>query len=246
MSKTTLFISDLHLDASRPEIIQLFLQLLNCEAKQAEALYILGDLFEFWIGDDEDHEAVQVIKAALKALTQSGVPVFLMHGNRDFLLGEGFCQATGCTLLDEGCVIDLYGTPTVLMHGDSLCTDDVPYQQLRQQLRNPLWQQQVLAKSREERRALALQMRSQSGEANTQKSTDIMDVNADAVKQLFLQHQQQGVKCLIHGHTHRPATHDLVIDGLIMQRIVLGDWYQQGSILFCQPEACQLQAYHPA
>ena len=239
---TTLFISDLHLTGERPAIIGLFLDFLQQEALQADALYILGDLFEAWIGDDYVEPALIPVIEALAALTGAGVPVFVMVGNRDFLMGHSFERQSGCRLLPDPSVIDLYGTPTLLMHGDTLCTDDVDYQQLRRRLRNPQWQQQFLSLPVEQRLAFAQQARAESRQATRVKSEIIMDVNADAVATAFAEHQ---VNRLIHGHTHRPNTHHLFIDGQQLTRIVLGDWYEHGSVLRCDGQDCTLKAVQP-
>ena len=234
----TLFISDLHLSAERPDITALFIQFLNNEARQAEALYILGDLFEAWLGDDmvlpEYTEAI----AAMKALSASGVPVFIMHGNRDFLLGETFTAMSGTTLLDDPTTIDLYGKPTLLLHGDTLCTDDVEYQKFRAMVRNPAWQQQMLALSPQERLKLAKEYREMSQAETGNKAEDIMDVNQHTLEQVM---QTEGIYRMIHGHTHRPAIHEFKIDSQAAQRIVLGDWYEQGSVLVCDESGCELQ-----
>jgi UDP-2,3-diacylglucosamine hydrolase len=236
---TTLFISDLHLSGERPDIIKLFLDFLQQEAAGSEALYILGDLFEAWIGDDYVEPALAPVIDAFAALTSTGVPLFVMAGNRDFLMGNEFEQQTGCRLLPDPSIIDLYGTPTLLMHGDTLCTDDVDYQQLRQRFRDPEWQQQFLATPVEQRLTFAQQARNESREATRLKSEVIMDVNADAVASAFTEH---GVSHLIHGHTHRPNTHHLTVDSRQCTRIVLGDWYQQGSVLRCDRQDCTLSA----
>lgn len=225
---TTLFISDLHLSEERPEIIALFRRFLREQAAQADALYILGDLFEAWLGDDAVSPGMQPVIDELSRLTRNGVPVFVMVGNRDFLLGEQFEKMTGCTLLPDPCVINLYGTDTALMHGDTLCTDDVDYQQFRQQVRNPAWQSAFLEKSIAERIAIAREARAESKLRTQEKSADIMDVNAEAVNSIFRMH---GVSRLIHGHTHRPAIHQLNVDDTPATRIVLGDWYDQSSVL---------------
>jgi UDP-2,3-diacylglucosamine hydrolase len=234
----TLFISDLHLTAERPDITALFIRFLNNEARQAEALYILGDLFEAWLGDDmvlpEYAEAI----AAMKALSDSGVPVFIMHGNRDFLLGEKFTQMSGTTLLDDPTIIDLYGKPTLLLHGDTLCTDDVKYQQFRAMVRNPAWQQQMLALSPQERLKLAKEYREMSQAETGNKAEDIMDVNQQTLEQVM---QTEGIYTMIHGHTHRPAIHDFEIESQPAKRIVLGDWYEHGSVLVCEENGCELQ-----
>ncbi len=234
---STLFISDLHLSAERPHLIEQFVALMQGEARKAEALYILGDLFEAWLGDDAVLPDMAVAIEALKALTESGVPVYVMAGNRDFLMGEGFEAMTGAQLIDDPTVINLYGTPTLLMHGDTLCTDDVIYQQVRAQVRDPAWIATALAMSIEERIKTAQKMRAQS-QAHTQNTAEeIMDVNADAVTEALCKY---GVTRLIHGHTHRPAVHSLQVDGQAATRIVLGDWYQQASLLRCNKAGCEL------
>lgn len=228
MPAEQLFISDLHLDPSRPEVIKLFLAFLQGRASQAEALYILGDLFEYWIGDDDTRDGLQPVLTGLRALSASGVPVYVMTGNRDFLMGDEFARKTGCTLLGDAHRIDLLGEPTVLMHGDTLCTDDLPYQQLRGMLRNPDWQDQFLSLPLGERRKQAENLRSESRQATSEKTETIMDVNPDTVAACFKDHD---VSLLIHGHTHRPARHTLDVDGRTRTRWVLGDWYTQGSVL---------------
>jgi len=220
---TTLFISDLHLDGSRPAVTKLFFHFLAGEAQEAEALYILGDLFEVWIGDDDDDTHDQAVIGRLQDAARH-VPIAIMRGNRDFLLGERFQKMTDCRLMEDAEVVDLYGTPTLLMHGDTLCTDDEAYQQFRRMARDPAWQQSMLAKPLTERRAIAKQARDRSAIESSMKADAIMDVNADAVAAAM---QTHGVSRLIHGHTHRPAVHELVSG----QRIVLGDWYDQGSAL---------------
>lgn len=235
---TTLFISDLHLDQQRPAITELFLNFLREQASRCEALYILGDLFEAWVGDDDDSELAATVASGLRQLAENSVAVHFIHGNRDFLLGEryaGFCQMN---LLPESAVIDLYGQPTLIMHGDTLCSDDVEYQQFRVKARSPEWQQQMLALPLPQRRQLAQQMRAESQHAMAQKAEDIMDVNPQTVTQAMVGWQ---VQRLIHGHTHRPAIHPLTIDGQTAQRIVLGDWYDHGSVLSVTAQGCQLQ-----
>jgi len=234
-----LFISDLHLSPERPAISALFLDFLRGRARQATALYILGDLFEYWIGDDlAGNPEVAPLLAALRELTASGVPVYVMHGNRDFLLGAGFEQATGCRLLPDPSVIDLYGERVLLMHGDTLCTDDVEYQKFRAMVRDPRWVRQFLDKSVPERLAMVREVREVSKTATATKKPEIMDVNPAAVQAAFRQH---GVRHLIHGHTHRPGEHRLSLDGAEVQRTVLGDWYEQGSVLTCTADRCTLE-----
>jgi UDP-2,3-diacylglucosamine hydrolase len=225
---TTLFISDLHLDERRPETTKLLLEFLQREAVNARALYILGDLFEFWLGDDVPSTCSEAVAVALAALRDQGVACYFMHGNRDFLLQEDYAKRAGLSLLPEEHVIDLYGEQVLLMHGDSLCTDDVPYQQFRSLVRNPAWQQEFLSRSPAERLQIALQARDASAEHKGALDMQIMDVNQDQVTAAFERH---GVHRMIHGHTHRPARHDLQVNGKVAERIVLGDWYTQGSVL---------------
>jgi UDP-2,3-diacylglucosamine hydrolase len=241
--RQTLFISDLHLDASRPQIVALFLRFLAEQAPQAEALYILGDLFEYWIGDDmlDDPRfgpALAPIAQGLRTVSDAGVPVAFMHGNRDFLIGEAFAERCGLRLLPEAQVIDLHGAPTLLLHGDTLCTDDVDYQALRGRLRDPAWQAQFLALPLEERVAQAQALRARSREAMQSKREEIMDVNPGAVQEAFAAH---GVARMIHGHTHRPAVHEVDLPGGRGERIVLGDWYEQGSVLRCDATGRHLE-----
>ncbi len=236
----TLFISDLHLCAQRPAVMTLFLDFLRGRATHADALYILGDLFEYWIGDDAAADAeFAAIIAGLRALTQSGVPVYVMHGNRDFLLGEEFTQITGCRLLPDPTLIDLYGTPMLLMHGDTLCTDDVDYQNFRRIVRDPQWIKKFLTQSRDQRNTVVRDLRATSKAAMAEKPPDIMDVNPAAVETVMRTHR---VHHLIHGHTHRPAQHDLLLDGQPARRTVLGDWYEQGSVLECDARGCVLES----
>ena len=225
---TTLFISDLHLDASRPEVTRLFLNFLDNEAYSAQALYILGDLFEAWLGDDDPDPHHARVAAALAAVADSGTPVYFLAGNRDFLLGEDYARRAGMKLLTEPQRLNLYDTPTVILHGDVLCTDDTEYQKFRHMVRNPVWQQEFLAKPLAARQALAAQAREHSESRGKTLAPDITDVNARAVVEMFREH---GVPRLIHGHTHRPAIHRLEVDGEVCERIVLGDWYTQGSVL---------------
>lgn len=225
---TTLFISDLHLDDRRPETTALLQQFLQHEAAAADALYILGDLFEFWLGDDVPSKCAAGVATALAALKDQGVPCYFMHGNRDFLLKEQYAKQAGLTLLDEEQVIDLYGEQVLLMHGDSLCTDDIPYQQFRSLVRNPAWQQDFLGKTPPQRMQIALQARDASAEHKDNVDMQIMDVNQGQVIAAFERH---GVNRMIHGHTHRPARHDLQVNGKPAERIVLGDWYTQASVL---------------
>lgn len=224
----TLFISDLHLDPARPEIARQFLAFLRDEARGARALYILGDLFEAWLGDDDPDPAVREIVGALRALTDAGVPCSFLHGNRDFLVGERFARETGCRLLADGTVVDIEGERVLLMHGDALCTDDVSYQRLRRIVRNPVVQWLFRRMSLERRARLAARMRAGSRVHIGETAPEIMDVNASAVTAAL---SAARVRTLVHGHTHRPAVHELLVDGQPCRRIVLGDWYAQGSVL---------------
>jgi UDP-2,3-diacylglucosamine hydrolase len=233
-----MLVSDLHLDPERPAVTALFLDFLATRGRRADALYILGDLFEAWIGDDDDSELNQTVCRGLSRCADAGSPVFVMRGNRDFLLGKRFAQQAHCTLLDDPACIDLYGVPTLLMHGDLLCTDDAEYQEFRRMAHSASWQQELLSKTLKERRAIAVEMRRISREKTGGKPESIMDVNPGAVIDSMTAH---GVTRLIHGHTHRPAVHDLAIGGVPAQRIVLGDWYEQGSVLECTPAGCELQ-----
>ena len=236
---TTLFISDLHLEASQPEIGEQFLSYLNGEARETEALYILGDLFEVWLGDDDPNPYYAAMKTALRELADAGVPMYFMHGNRDFTIGKDFAAETGVEILDDPTIVELYGESVLLCHGDSLCTDDVEYQQVRTMIRNPDWQAMMLAKSIEERIAFALQAREESQARGESMSDGIMDVNQDAVIAILREH---GVATLLHGHTHRPAIHDLDLGDRSAKRIVLGDWYEQGSIVRWDTNGPRLEA----
>lgn len=234
-----LFISDLHLSGERENITELFIKFLEQRASDADALYILGDLFEVWLGDDMILPDYQQAISKMKQLVDSGIPLYLMHGNRDFLIRKQFAELSGAILLDDPTIINLYGTPTLLMHGDTLCTDDVEYQNFRSMVRNPVWQTEILEKTPEERLALAKNIRETSQAEMSGKSMDIMDVNQHAVETSMLEHK---VNHLIHGHTHRPAIHDFTVNEQQMKRIVLGDWYEQGSVLVCDEKGCQLES----
>jgi UDP-2,3-diacylglucosamine hydrolase len=225
---STLFISDLHLDESRPEIVDVFERFLAGEARGAKALYILGDLFESWIGDDDDSPMADRVARALRALSDSGVPIYFMHGNRDFVLGKDFASKAGMTILDDPTVIDLDGKPALLMHGDTLCTDDVAYQKFRRIMHNRWFQRLALALPLSMRRRIAGRLRGQSQKHIARKTEAIMDVNQSAVEAAMRAH---GVRLMIHGHTHRPATHRFDVDGQTAERVVLGDWYDQSQIL---------------
>lgn len=236
---SVLFVSDLHLDASRPAITALFLELLAGEARGAEALYILGDLFEAWVGDDDPGEPGASVCAALRALVDSGVPVFLMRGNRDFLYGQGIAERCGARLLPDPCLVSLAGRPTLLMHGDLLCSDDLAYQAFRRQVRDPAWQAKFLSQPLAARQAFAAQARAASKQHQSGVSEAITDVNAATVEATMAAY---GVDRLIHGHTHRPAIHSFTVNGHPATRVVLGDWYDQGSVLRLSEDGLALSA----
>ena len=225
---TTLFVSDLHLDAGRPQVTEAFLHFLQNDARQAEALYILGDLFESWIGDDavDDHQR-QVI-SAISALTASGVPCHFMHGNRDFLIGERFANEAGVELLDDPSRLEIHGTSVLLMHGDLLCTSDTAYLRYRETVHRPHRQKLFLMLPVFVRKYIAWLLRNRSMAAVENKSPMITDVTQEAVEARMT---SAGVLTLLHGHTHRPAIHRFDLNGQPAVRIVLGDWYEQGSIL---------------
>jgi UDP-2,3-diacylglucosamine hydrolase len=225
---TTFFISDLHLDPVQPAIARQFLRFLKEEARRASHLYVLGDLFEVWLGDDDPDPAAREIVAALRNLTDAGVPCSFMHGNRDFLVGERFARETGCRLLRDGTIVDMHGERVLLMHGEVLCTDDHSYPRLRRIVRNPLTQWIFRHMSLDRRRRLAQRLREGSRMHVGGAAPEIMDVNAQAVTAAL---RHAGVRTLVHGHTHRPAIHMLDLDGTAAKRIVLGDWHSQGSVL---------------
>jgi UDP-2,3-diacylglucosamine hydrolase len=235
----TLFISDLHLDPASPGITRQLLAFLDGEARFADALYILGDLFEVWLGDDDPAPSSREIVRALRRYTDTGIPCFLIHGNRDFLIGDRFCSETGVRLLADGTIIDLYGERVLLMHGDVLCTDDRSYQRLRRIVRNPVVQWAFRRLSLARRQALAQKMREGSRMHVESTASEIMDVNAGAVDAAF---RRSEARTLIHGHTHRPAVHALEVDGAPARRIVLGDWHAQGSVLEWSPTGFELRS----
>ncbi len=224
-----LFISDLHLSEERPEANERFIDFLEGRARSAQALYILGDLFEYWIGDDDLEAPFNAVMAGmLRALSRHGVALYVMHGNRDFLMGERFCSATGATLLPDPSVHEIHGVTTLLVHGDTLCTDDHDYQAWRRTARSPQWQGEFLAKPRAERRRLILGLREKSKAVIEAKPADIMDVNDGAVAGALREHRAER---LIHGHTHRPGRHRVAVDGRVGERWVLPDWYGAGGYL---------------
>jgi UDP-2,3-diacylglucosamine hydrolase len=223
-----LLISDLHLEEQRPDITQAFLRFLQHRARGAVALYILGDFFEVWVGDDAMSPFQQSIATALRELSYSGTRIFLMHGNRDFMLGQAFCRQAGCTLLNDPCVVNLHDEQVLLMHGDSLCTSDTAYMRMRKLLRNPvsLWILRHLSLTK--RQQLARKLRKESQVQTKQKASSITDVTVQEVPRIMAKY---GVRTLIHGHTHRPKIHQLLVNEKTAQRIVLGDWDQQGWAL---------------
>ena len=225
---TTLFVSDLHLEAERPDIGKQFLQFLQSEAADAEALYILGNLFEAWVGDDDPNAHYLVIKRALRKLTDGGVSVYFMHGNRDFLVGRDFANETGVKILKDPLKMNLYGQKALLSHGDLLCTDDSRQLKVRQMTHDPDWRAKMLARPLKQRLRMAEEARLQSLEQTINKSMTIVDVNEDEVKRVI---REQGIDVLLHGHTHRPGMHVVDLGNRKAQRIVLGDWYSQGSVV---------------
>ena len=232
MIRRALFVSDLHLAGERPATSERFFQFLAEEARRADALYVLGDLFEYWLGDDELGEAGDPLAAevarGLRALSDAGCQVGVMHGNRDFLLARDFCKAAGAALLEDPTVLPIAGERVLLMHGDTLCTDDTDYQNWRRTARSDAWQRDFLAQPLAERRRAIQGLRAKSKEVIAAKPADIMDVNAEAVREAFRRH---GVRRMIHGHTHRPARHELEVDGKRCERWVLPDWYGPGGYL---------------
>lgn len=233
-----LFISDLHLDPERPQITELFLRFLRDEAREINGLYILGDLFEAWTGDDHDEAVAHDTARRLKALTAAGTPVYFLHGNRDFMLARRYAAAAGMTLIDDPTRIDLYGVPTLLMHGDTLCTDDTAYQRFRRRSRHPLTLALLKRLPKWLRRGLARQARAGSETAKATKPAAIMDVNAGEVARIL---RAQQVRRLIHGHTHRPARHVHTVDGRECERWVLPDWYDHWGCVVCDASGCALK-----
>ncbi|WP_371226633.1 UDP-2,3-diacylglucosamine diphosphatase [Pseudomonas sp. QE6] len=233
---SVLFISDLHLEAERPDITRAFLHFLATRARTAQALYILGDFFEAWIGDDGMDEFQHSIARALRELSDSGTRIYLMHGNRDFLIGKAFCREAGCTLLRDPSLIDLGGEKVLLMHGDSLCTLDAAYMKLRRWLRNPLTLFILRNLPLATRHKLARKLRKESRAQTRMKASEIVDVTPAEVEKIM---RDKGVRILIHGHTHRPAVHELEIDGRPARRIVLGDWDRQGWALEADDQGLQ-------
>jgi UDP-2,3-diacylglucosamine hydrolase len=234
---STLFVSDLHLDAALPAAIEQFEAFARGQARGAEALYILGDLFESWVGDDDDDAGRARVCAALRELTAAGVACYACHGNRDFLLATGFEQRSGCRVIDDPTIIDLYGEPVLLTHGDLLCTGDQAYQRLRSVVRTPSWQRRFLRLPLATRRQLADAARAGSRAHTGMAAPEIMDVSEPAVLAAL---RAAGVRRMIHGHTHRPGVHEFALDGASAHRYVLGAWYEQGSCLRCAPDGYEL------
>lgn len=236
-----LFISDLHLTPERPLPVRLFYRFIKECAPRADALYILGDFFEAWVGDDDLALPFnRDIAAALKSLSEQGVEVFFIAGNRDFLIGPAFAEAAGLTLLADPTEVELFSVPTLLTHGDVFCTDDTAYQDFRQQVRDPTWQQHFLAQPLAQRHALAKSLRERSEYAKSDKKPEIMDVNNATISRMLA---ARPVKRIIHGHTHRPAHHKYQLDGEISERWVLPDWYENGGYLACDESGCGLSDF---
>ncbi|WP_057832151.1 UDP-2,3-diacylglucosamine diphosphatase [Colwellia sp. TT2012] len=233
----TYFIADLHLSENRPDITACFLRFLKNDAINAEKLYILGDLFEAWVGDDDDSPYLKTIAAALTTLSQCGTKVYYIHGNRDFLIGKRYAKQASMQLLPEIDTIDLYGQPVVIMHGDTLCTRDIDYQKFRKKSRSWWWQTIVKSLPLFVRKNMAANYRKKSAAATAVKSQEIMDVTGSEVIACLEHYQSQ---LLIHGHTHRPAVHKIIANGESAQRIVLGDWYEQGAWLKVTPNSIEL------
>ncbi|MSR09323.1 MAG: UDP-2,3-diacylglucosamine diphosphatase [Gammaproteobacteria bacterium] len=235
---TVLFVSDLHLDATRPAATECFLRFLAVDARNASTLYILGDLFEVWTGDDAAGTHEVRILDALRQYIRAGHRCGFLRGNRDFLVGAGFAARTGATLLPDETLIDVYGEQVLLLHGDTLCTDDHSYQRYRRLVHNRALRALYLALSPQIRNRIAAYARRRSAAANASKSAEIMDVNPAAVADAFRRH---GVELMVHGHTHRPATHTLELDGKTARRVVLGAWYEQGSVLYWTESGLELR-----
>jgi UDP-2,3-diacylglucosamine hydrolase len=238
---TALFISDLHLDSERPHSTREFLAFMERRARNAERLYILGDLFEAWIGDDDDDPGLDPILGSLSSISRGGTSCYFMHGNRDFLVAQRFAERTGCRLLGDYEIVELYGERVLLTHGDLLCTDDERYMRLRATVRDPGWQRDFLAKPLAERRKIASEMRAMSRSEVAAKREEIMDVNAATVAATMRKFR---VRTLLHGHTHRPGVHRFDLDGGVATRIVLGAWYEHGSCLRWDESGFELEGYN--
>jgi UDP-2,3-diacylglucosamine hydrolase len=234
---TVLFIADIHLSADRPDLISAFVNFIDKKASKCHSLYLLGDIFEAWIGDDYIEPAMETIVRSLQQLSHQGTHVFLLQGNRDFLMGTLFAKTIGATLLEENCLVDLPSEKALIMHGDQLCTDDIDYQQFRVMVRSKQWQQQFLDKPIAERLLIAQQLRAASKEQGSTKSMQITDVNQDAVIEAM---NTANIKLLIHGHTHRPNTHSVSLAKGSGMRMVLGDWGDKLWYIECTDAGCQL------
>ena len=224
---TTIFISDLHLDKDRPKVIRYFIDFLNNLESDIESLYILGDFVEYWVGDDDPGDGLEEVFSSIKKKSNS-IPIYFMHGNRDFMISEKFCNQHGMKFLKDPTKIKLHGKKILLMHGDTLCIDDIEYQKFRTMVRSPLWQNEMLKKSLEERINLAKMLRAKSLSETGTKDEVIMDVNNDEV---ISQLKKHNVDMIIHGHTHRPNIHKIISENKECKRIVLGDWYDKRFIL---------------
>jgi len=235
---TALVVSDLHLDPAQPAIAAQFRDFLRTAAADADALYVLGDLFEAWIGDDDPEPHHRETIASLRAATDAGLALYFMHGNRDFLLGERFCRETGGEVLTDPTVVARDGRRVLLTHGDALCADDRPYQKLRALVRDPVWKSQFLALSVAQRQALATEARAGSRAHTAQQKPMLMDVNPAMVARAF---REAGVDTIVHGHTHRPGVYAHEVDGTPRTRIVTGDWYTQGSVLRWDADGLRLE-----
>jgi UDP-2,3-diacylglucosamine hydrolase len=233
------FISDLHLQDDRPEITTAFVSFIENTASKAERLYVLGDFFEAWIGDDDETDLTLLVKKTLVKLSLS-TDIYAMHGNRDFLIGSHFAQEAGLILIDDPKKEQMFGNPVLLMHGDLLCTDDVDYQSFRATTRSPSWRKEFLSKPISERKGIAKELRAISKEATGQKKEDIMDVSENEVSRVM---EEFSVNLLIHGHTHRPDTHVMDIRGVTSKRIVLGDWDEQGWFIWMDANSCELKKF---
>jgi UDP-2,3-diacylglucosamine hydrolase len=240
---TTYFVSDLHLDPDRPAITSLFLRFLAHDARAASALYILGDLFEAWVGDDDDDQIGAQVATALRAVSDAGIPLGFIRGNRDFLLGQDYAERAGMRLLPDPCVVELGGEATLLLHGDLLCGDDAAYQAFRRQVRDPAWQADFLAQPLAQRKAFAQKARAASRSAQRAQALEVGDATPAAVEEMFARF---GVRRMIHGHTHRPRVHTHAVAGRECERIVLGDWYEQGSTLRVAADGRAELAFLPA
>jgi len=233
-------ISDLHLSSERPDVFEAFRSFLKNSATSASQLYILGDFFNLWIGDDDPDSFPPLVSHELSLLAESGTEVFIMHGNRDFLLGQQFCNASQATLIAEPYVLNCFQQEYLLMHGDSLCTRDEDYMSFRNMVRNPVWQQEFLSKAVAQRQAFAAQARQQSKDLSSNKADDIMDVTPGEVIKVLTENRQT---ILIHGHTHRPAIHELDLHDVAGKRIVLGDWDESGWVLEITPTGYTLKEF---